>query len=66
MKNNIVDLVKQLRIKADMISMGEKIMWGDDTRLMYQAADTLTTLTQHHQDEIAILKAKLAEYEQSA
>lgn len=53
MKNNTVEeIVKKLRNVSDMISMGEKIMWGDDTRLMYQAANLIETLTQHHQNEL--------------
>ena len=43
-------LSEQLRIKAGMMQMGEKIAWGSDTALMEQAAD-----------EIDRLKAELAE-----
>lgn len=35
------ELSKQLRIKADMIEMGERIAWGSDSRLMREAADAL-------------------------
>lgn len=37
-------LIKSLRIKADMIRMGERITWGSETELMYQAADALEAL----------------------
>lgn len=37
-------LIKSLRIKADMIRMGERIAWGSETKLMYQAADALEAL----------------------
>lgn len=39
------DLVKRLRIKAGVMSMGEKIAWGSDTALMEEAADELERLT---------------------
>jgi hypothetical protein len=35
------DLVKRLRIKADMITQGEKIAWGSDSALMHEAANAL-------------------------
>jgi len=41
--NEVEGLVKRLRMKADTISMGEKIEWGSETALMYEAADALTT-----------------------
>jgi hypothetical protein len=34
-------LVKQLRITAAMLTMGERIAWGSDAALMNQAADAL-------------------------
>ena len=37
-------LIKSLRIKAGMIRMGERITWGSETELMYQAADALEAL----------------------
>lgn len=37
-------LIKSLRIKADMIRMGEGIAWGSETELMYQSADALEAL----------------------
>ena len=43
-------LSEQIRIKAGMMQMGEKIAWGSDTALMEQAAD-----------EIDRLKSELAE-----
>lgn len=33
------DLPKRLRIKAGMITMGEKIAWGSDSALMLEAAE---------------------------
>ena len=41
---DIQDLIKRLRIKAGVMSMGEKIAWGSDTDLMYEAAETLEKL----------------------
>jgi len=35
------DLVKRLRIKADVIEMGERIQWGSDSAIMREAADVL-------------------------
>jgi hypothetical protein len=36
------DLAKRLKMKADVISMCEKIEWGSDTALMYEAATLLS------------------------
>jgi len=38
------NLVKQLRIKADVVEMGEKIAWGSDTALMREASNTIEAL----------------------
>ena len=38
------DLIKRLRIKAGMIQMGERIEWGSDSGLMYEAADVIEQL----------------------
>lgn len=38
------NLVKQLRIKAGMIEFGDRIAWGSDTNLMYEAADRIEQL----------------------
>jgi hypothetical protein len=46
------DLPKQLRIKAGMMAMGEKIAWGSDTALMEQAADLIEQL-QNERDALA-------------
>lgn len=45
-------LPKRLRSKASVMVMGERIAWGSDTDLMYEAAV-----------EIDALKAKIAELE---
>ena len=37
-------LVNQLRIKAGVMEMGEKIAWGSDTALMKEAADRIEQL----------------------
>ena len=37
-------LSEQLRIKAGVMQMGEKIAWGSDTALMEQAADEIDRL----------------------
>lgn len=42
--DSVEALVKELRTVADMINMGEKILWGRETTLMDKAADMLTTL----------------------
>ena len=38
------DIIKRLRIKAGMIQMGERIEWGSDSGLMYEAADVIEQL----------------------
>lgn len=43
------DLVKRLRIKADMIQMGEKIAWGSDSEIMREAADYIEKAANTHQ-----------------
>ncbi len=50
---SIDKLIERLRIKAGMIEMGEKIAWGSDSALMYEAADALAST----QAEILRLKA---------
>jgi hypothetical protein len=45
--NSREELVKELRMVANMINMGEKIQWGRETTLMDRAADMLET---HHQE----------------
>lgn len=37
-------LVNQLRVKAGVIEMGERIEWGSDTALMRDAADRIEKL----------------------
>jgi cob(I)alamin adenosyltransferase len=39
-------LQEQLRIKAGIMEMGEKIAWGSDTSLMRLAADRIDALEQ--------------------
>lgn len=38
------ELVVRLRITSNMVNMGEKISWGQDTALMDEAADALERL----------------------
>lgn len=38
------DLVERLRIKADMIHLGETIAWGSDVALMHEAVARITDL----------------------
>lgn len=38
------DLVGRLRIKADMIHLGETIAWGSDVALMHEAVARITEL----------------------
>jgi len=45
-REELVDLAARLRIKADMIHMGERIKWGSETALMYEAADALIAIGQ--------------------
>jgi hypothetical protein len=35
-------------MKADIMSMGEKILWASDTELMYEAADVITALKERN------------------
>ena len=56
------DLPKQLRIKAGMIHMGERIAWGSDTTLMEEAAD----LIEQQAAEIDALKAHIERYNKAA
>lgn len=59
------DLPKQLRIKASMISMGEKIAWGSDSAIMEQAADLIEQLQQRNAElerECNGLKASRVSY----
>lgn len=51
----MIDLPKQLRIMAGMISMGERIAWGSDSAIMEQAADLIAK----QQAEINGLKAEI-------
>lgn len=37
-------LVNQLRVKAGVMEMGERIAWGSDTALMREAADKIESL----------------------
>jgi hypothetical protein len=43
-------LPEKLRLTADMISMGEKIAWGSDTELMYEAAERIEELERELND----------------
>lgn len=56
-KDVVEELATRLRIKADMISMGEKIAWGSETALMYEAADALT----QHRREVEEARREAAE-----
>ena len=42
------DLTERLRMKADMISLGERIVWGSDTGLMLEAAERIAELEREH------------------
>jgi uncharacterized membrane protein YhfC len=48
-REKVEALVIQLRTVANMINMGEKIRWAQETTLMDQAADLLETLHQELQ-----------------
>ena len=47
------ELTKQLRIKAGMINLGERIEWGSETALMETAANRID----HLEAELAKLRA---------
>lgn len=55
------DLCRRLRMVSNMINMGEKIRWGQETTLMDEAADALET--KDAEREKAVEEA-LAEYKQ--
>ncbi|PWJ88439.1 hypothetical protein C8D77_111162 [Mesorhizobium loti] len=56
---SIDKLIERLRIKAGMIEMGEKIAWGSDSALMYEAASALAST----QAEILRLRQRVAALE---
>lgn len=65
-----IPLPQRLRTKADMIHMGEKIAWGSETALMFEAADALEAATQELESlkhdierQIAIANAEANEAE---
>ena len=62
---DIEEIVKKLRMVSNMINMGEKIRWGQETTLMDEAADMLEKLTHHHEAEVekAVEAAKLEQAE---
>lgn len=43
-RDELVEMAKRLRMKADMINMGERIQWGSETAVMYEAADYIDAL----------------------
>lgn len=47
--NTREELIKELRMVANMINMGERIQWGRETTLMDRSADMLETLHQELQ-----------------
>ena len=53
MSERIEKLVKELRMVSNMINMGEKIRWGQETFLMDRAADTLTQLEAERDEAVA-------------
>ena len=57
-----LDLIKRLEIKAGMISMGEKIAWGSDTDVMYEAAEKIRELEEENKklkEKIESLKMQI-------
>lgn len=50
------DLAERLRIKADMINLGEKIAWGSETALMDEAADRITALQAQNRKLVEALR----------
>ena len=62
-------LPERLRIKASMISLGEKIAWGSDSEIMNEAADEierLTTLAQGYLAELVSTRTQRNAYQQVA
>lgn len=51
------ELVERLRITSNMVNMGEKISWGQDTALMDEAADTIERLESERDEALAKLGA---------
>ena len=45
------DIIKRLRFKAGMIQMGERIEWGSDSGLMYEAADMIEQLMARDEEQ---------------
>jgi hypothetical protein len=57
-------LIKELRMVSNMINMGEKIQWGQDTFLMDKAADALEstqTTTEAYRQALEDILAGLPE-----
>lgn len=44
------DIVNRLRIKADVIHMGERIAWGSDTSIMHEAATYIENLEKKYEE----------------
>lgn len=52
----MTDIISRLRIKAGMIQMGERIAWGSDSDLMYEAADMIEQMLARQQAAITSAK----------
>ena len=50
------DLTERLRVKEDMIHLGEKIAWGSDVTLMHEAADRITALQAQNRKLVEALR----------
>lgn len=58
----MTDIISRLRIKAGMIQMGERIAWGSDSDLMYEAADMIEQLMARQQAVPSRLTDALRQY----
>lgn len=53
------ELVERLRITSNMVNMGEKISWGQDTALMDEAAEALERLERERDEARAKMEDAL-------
>ena len=59
---DLADLIKRLQIKADTISMGERIAWGSDSAIMHEAAEALLEMYQYgRQDAVSRIEKWVAQ-----
>lgn len=54
-----IKLAADLKMKADIMTMGERIAWGSDTALMYQASEALPAMAKALIEAEEALKASM-------